>query len=156
MYSGGLSGPGWHLLLPLARGAYPSSRWNVSPSPREPPLLQGRDLGHQRKVAIVVEDRKTMPESARGDQAIDPGPDRHSRSASQPIKLSRLLKDFAPQRRFHNRKCQQRLPCQTKGTLITEALEDLLDNRQASDDFVELDHCVELEPSRLPEDLDPD
>lgn len=72
-YSGRLAGPGWHLLLPPRGGAYLSSRsrWNVSPSSREPSLLEWRDLGQQREVAIVVEDRETMPEGARGDQAID-------------------------------------------------------------------------------------
>lgn len=123
---------------------------------RESSLLEGRDLGQERKVAILMENQQAMSEGARGDQAVDSRTNRHPGPASQPIQLSCLKKNFAPQRRFDNREREHRLPRQAKTTLVLESLEDLLDDRQAGDDLVKIDDGVELKPARLSEDLDPD
>jgi len=34
---------------------------------REPSLLEGRDLGKERKVAIMMENQQTIPKGARGN-----------------------------------------------------------------------------------------
>ncbi|HKH48628.1 MAG TPA: hypothetical protein VKM72_28525 [Thermoanaerobaculia bacterium] len=104
----------------------------------------------------MMENQQTIPKGARGNQTVDSRTNRHPGSASQPIQLSCLKKDFAPQRRFDDREREHRLPRQTKTTLVLESLEDLLDDRQTGNDLVKIDDGVELKPARFPEDLDPD
>lgn len=108
-------------------------------------------MGKERKVAIMMENQQTIPKGARGDQTVDSRTNRHPGSASQPIQLSCLKKDFAPQRRFDDREREHRLPRQTKTTLVLESLEDLLDDRKTGNDLVKIDNGVELKPARFPE-----
>lgn len=113
-------------------------------------------LGDRVEIAIAVGDRQPVSQGARGDQAVDAGPDGVAGSAGCSVETNRLVESLPSKGRFDDREGQHRIVGHSERGLVAEALEHLLDDREARHDLVDLGHRRESQPARPPEHLDPD
>jgi hypothetical protein len=135
----------------MAEGAF-----ELTVSSRDGADVERGHLGDRIEIAIVVGHRQSMSQGTRGDQAVDGGPDGVAGSAGSSIEANRLVENFPSKGRFDDRKGQHGIVCYAEGGLVAEALEHLLDDREARHDLVDFGHRRESQPARPPEHLDPD
>jgi hypothetical protein len=71
------------------------------------------------------------------------------------IQIHGLLVHGKRHRRLDDRERPHRLLREGKGALVVESLQDLLDNRQARDDLLDVDNGRQIQVRSPSEDLDP-
>ena len=103
----------------------------------------------------MMKNRKVVAYGAGRNHAIDTGTDRVTATTGSSEQADRLIEYRSFKGRFHHRNGMHCVSSHSKSTLIIESLEHLLYYRQASHDFVKLNHGVDIQPARLSEHLNP-
>ena len=97
-----------------------------------------------------------MSDRARGNQAVDAGPDRDSGPPGCSIQLDRFFKNLPAQRILEDWKREHRLSGDAEGVFLKKSLENFLNDRQTGDHLIQVGHGPEVKSARSPEDLNPD
>jgi hypothetical protein len=119
------------------------------------PVLQGRDLRKCRVVAIAMKNRKPVTQCASRDEAVDGRPDSQPLSSRRPVKSHSLFNDRDWQGWFDCRQRPHWVACQPESLLVAKTLQHFLDDRQAGDHLVKVDHVLYAQTGPCSEDLDP-
>lgn len=98
---------------------------------------------------------EVVPNGARCDQTVDGRPGRDSSSSGETVKPDRFFESFGAERGVHAGERPHALLGDSKRALLSEALQNLLDDREAGHNFVETTETSEVKSIGLPEDLDP-
>lgn len=119
------------------------------------PDAQGCHLRQGIEVAVEVQDLEVVPDGAGGDQAVDTGSDGEPGPAGDAVQRGSFLEHREPERRFDDRECQERVTCNLVRPFVSKPLKHFLHHRQADDDLLEIDDCVEAERGLASEDCNP-
>src|SRR4051794_18778449 len=96
---------------------------------------QWRHLRQFREVAINVQEHRIVADCTRGDQTIDAGANGQSRPSRVEKEVNGFVKDDPGERLFeHWNIVERRLRNSSYGEVV-EALQDLLDHREACHDL---------------------
>ena len=103
-----------------------------------------------------MEDRDTIPDRARCDQAVDARSHRDAPASCLAVKIDRLIVQVSRHDRFQQPNRAERDPGSVKGRITIEALQHFLDDRQACDDLRRTDRGLKSFAVAAAKDLDPD
>jgi len=84
---------------------------------------------------------ESVAESASGNETVDARANRQSFSSGGAVELDCVLEDGTLERGLDDRKSKHCIPSNPKGPLFLESLEDFLDDREARDDLLGVDHA---------------
>src|SRR5258708_4628844 len=102
-----------------------------------------------------MEDGEAVPEGARGKDAVHTRSDGQAGTARAPIQVYGVHDNGFSERRLDDGQRQHGVAPDPKGLLARESLQDLLYDRKAGHDLVEVDDLLEHQALRPAEDVDP-
>src|SRR6185436_11237592 len=118
-------------------------------------LAQVGDLRNRGIVAIAMEDRQSVADRTGRNHAVHTGADREPGATRTPVEIDGVEEDGGADRRLDDRQGEHGLTRLTERRVAREPLQDLLHDRQAGDDLVEIYDGFQREARRLAKDLDP-